>query len=74
MMKSTHRNLQRLHTPALGFWRAELARGERTTTTVDALWRAACAEASALEALTPNSAAKDLRRARDIIEAARRAA
>jgi len=37
-------------TPALTAWRAELAAGERTPTTFDALWRAACEEANALEA------------------------
>lgn len=36
-------------TPALDAWRAELARGERTRTTFDALWQAACAEANAAE-------------------------
>lgn|GEM_PF-3278746 len=35
--------------PALHAWRAELARGERTRSTFDHLWRAACAEQSALE-------------------------
>lgn len=37
--------------PALDAWRRELARGERTPTTFDPLWRAACEEANALEAL-----------------------
>ena len=40
----------RLVTPALNAWRAEVASGERTRDTVDALWRAACEEANALEA------------------------
>ncbi len=35
--------------PALDAWRAELAWGERTPTTLDALYRAACAEANARE-------------------------
>lgn len=36
--------------PALNVWRRELAAGERTATTCDPLWRAACAEANAAEA------------------------
>ena len=36
-------------TPALDTWRAELRRRERTTTTFDPLFRAACAEAWAVE-------------------------
>ena len=36
-------------TPALDAWRAELAAGKRTRETFDALWRAACSEALALE-------------------------
>jgi hypothetical protein len=39
-----------MKTPALDAWRRELAAGERTRTTFDALWRAACEEANALEA------------------------
>jgi hypothetical protein len=35
--------------PALTEWRRQLAAGERTTHTFDALWRAACAEAGAEE-------------------------
>lgn len=35
--------------PALAAWRAELVRGRRTPTTFDDLWRAACAEQSAIE-------------------------
>jgi hypothetical protein len=36
--------------PALDTWRAELAQGERTPTTFDALWGAASEEAAALDA------------------------
>ena len=39
--------------PALARWRRELAAGERTITTFDPLWRAACAEAEQLEAGRP---------------------
>ena len=35
--------------PALTAWRDELRRGERTPTTFDALWQAACCEANAQE-------------------------
>ena len=35
--------------PALAAWRDELRRGERTSTTFDALWRAACHQANARE-------------------------
>lgn len=35
--------------PALAAWRLELQKGLRTTTTFDALWRAACREAMAAE-------------------------
>ena len=35
--------------PALTAWHEELRRGERATTTSDALWRAACTEATAQE-------------------------
>jgi hypothetical protein len=38
-----------IKTPALDLWRRELREGKRTPTTFDPLWRAACAEASALE-------------------------
>ncbi len=38
-----------IKTPALDTWRAELAKGERTAAMFDALWRAACAEVTALE-------------------------
>ena len=56
-------------TPALDAWRAELARGERSRTTFDPLFRAACEELNALEApaeLRPGY----LTRARRIITAA----
>lgn len=39
----------RFRTPALDAWRAELRGGKRTVATSDPLWRAACAEANALE-------------------------
>ena len=35
--------------PALETWRAELARGERAPGVIDALYRAACYEANAIE-------------------------
>lgn len=35
--------------PALAAWHDELRRGVRTSTTLDALWRAACTEANARE-------------------------
>ena len=38
-------------TPALDEWRRELAAGVRTLHTFDALWRAACEEMNALDAL-----------------------
>ncbi len=38
-----------MRTPALTAWRQEIAAGERSQTTFDALWDAACAEMSALE-------------------------
>lgn len=38
-----------MRTPALTAWRREIAARERSSTTFDALWRAACAEMSALE-------------------------
>ena len=58
-------------TPALDAWRAELARGKRTRTTFDPLFRAACEEMNALDAL-PALRAGYLARARRIIAAARR--
>ncbi len=36
-------------TPALDAWRAELRRSERTKTTFDPLWSAACAEQWAVD-------------------------
>ncbi len=39
-----------MKTLALDAWRQELRAGQRTATTFDALWRAACAEANAREA------------------------
>ncbi len=59
--------------PALETWRAELARGERTRTTFDAVWRAACAEANAAEAFSagvPGLAGDFLADARSIIRKA----
>jgi hypothetical protein len=38
-----------MRTPALSTWRAELRSGQRTVYTFDPLFRAACAEANALE-------------------------
>lgn len=38
------------NSPALDCWRGELARGERTPTTLDPLWKSACMEATAFEA------------------------
>ena len=35
--------------PALEAWRSEVGLGHRTTTSLDALWRAACCEANAQE-------------------------
>jgi hypothetical protein len=60
----------RLPTPALGVWHKELRRGERTRTTFDALWRAACWEQSALDAAAlgfGRAAREDLRRAAEIL-------
>jgi hypothetical protein len=59
---------------ALDCWRAELARGERTATTFDPLWRAACAEASALEAEADGLPALAERFRREAQETLRRAA
>ncbi len=39
-----------LRHPALELWRKELAAGQRDAYTFDTLWRAACAEMSAIEA------------------------
>ena len=61
--------------PALAAWQRELRRGERTTTTLDPLWAAACSEASAREFLSIPELHDALMRdaARIIREAARRA-
>jgi hypothetical protein len=48
-------------TPALDAWHAELAARERTRDTFDALWRAACAEAHALDFATFPSIARGFR-------------
>ena len=62
-----------MRTPALDAWRRELAARERTKTTFDVLWRAACREATALEfAAIPQLAASCLADAKRIILAARR--
>lgn len=61
--------------PALERWRAELAAGQRTATTFDVLWRAACFEASAAELEVdgmPAVAARCRREAEAIIRAAAR--
>jgi hypothetical protein len=60
-----------IQTPALRGWLAELASGERTTQTFDALWRAACWEQSAVNAAALGldaSARQDLRRAAEILD------
>jgi hypothetical protein len=60
-----------IQTPALRAWRAELASGERTTRTFDALSRAACWEQSAVDAAALGlvaSAREDLRRAAEILD------
>jgi len=64
---------RRFRTPALDLWRQELRQGIRTTTTLDDLWRAACAEMTALEAHhdgLPEAARRDRRRARLIVRSA----
>jgi len=62
-----------VRTPALDTWRAELAAGQRTRIDVDPLFRAACAEANALEfQAIPTLAASCLRQAREIIADAAR--
>lgn len=61
--------------PALATWRAELAAGQRTAHTFDALYRAASAETHALEAEAnglPGIAAGCRRDAREIIRRAAR--
>ena len=59
-------------TPALSAWRQEVAAGQRDPRTIDPLWRAACAEANAveLEAVAPGIAESERRRAAEIIRAA----
>ncbi|MBI4420165.1 MAG: hypothetical protein HY560_05005 [Gemmatimonadetes bacterium] len=60
-------------TPALDAWRRELATGKRSATSFDWLWRAACAEAWALDyAQDPQTAEGFLRDARRIVEDAAR--
>jgi hypothetical protein len=55
---------------ALTAWRRELAAGHRTATTFDALWRAACLEANALESAgTPGVASHYLADARRLMPA-----
>ncbi len=61
---------------ALRAWRHELACGERTPTTYDWLWRAACWEAAALEAertAHERTVRQYRRRARAIVAEAARA-
>ncbi len=59
-------------TPALDEWRRELAAGWRTPHTFDALWRAACEEMNALDALRdcPELVAKYSSDAQTIVKAA----
>jgi hypothetical protein len=62
-----------VRTPALDAWRRELATGQRTTTTFDALFHAASAEQHAVEHITmglPGIAESYLREARRLIRAA----
>ena len=64
-------------TPALDAWRDEMRRGQRTMRTYDALWQAACSEASALELEgdgLSKTAGRYRSKARKIICAAARAA
>ena len=63
--------------PALSAWRLEFAKGERTDFSIDPLWRAACAEMSALEAEAaglPGIATSFRRDAREIVRRAVREA
>jgi len=63
-------------TPALDAWRDELARGERMTSSFDALWKAACAEMNAIEAEAdglPDIAASYRAKAANILRDAARA-
>ena len=59
------------HYPALRAWEREVAAGERTLLTQDALWSAACAEANAaeFESFIPELAAAFCEDARRILEA-----
>ena len=68
----TPRGRRGVPTPALDAWRAELARGERTRTTFDPLFRAACEEMNALEAQPELRAGYLARARRHIITAARK--
>lgn len=64
-----------MRTPALDTWRRELVRGDRTVTTFDALWRAACEEQAALECEEnglSSIAASHRHEARRLIAAARK--
>ena len=63
-----------LRTPALDAWRRELAAGERTATTFDALWRAACEDMNALEAGRAGLIGTSARCRREAQEIIRRAA
>lgn len=59
--------------PIFDAWKAELNARRRTTTTFDGLWRAACAEAAALEAEAdglPASATRRLHVAAAILRSA----
>lgn len=61
-------------TPALDAWHRELREGKRTRLEFDALWRAACAEAHALDfAAFPEIAAKFREDARRIVRDALKA-
>ena len=64
----------KLRTPALDEWRHELAAGMRTMNTFDALWRAACEEMNALDAVRdcPDMVAKYSSDAQTIVKAALR--
>ena len=61
----------RRSTPALDAWHREIAAGDRTLATFDALWRAACREQLALDhAEFPGVAARYRREAADIVRQA----
>jgi len=69
-MQNLRNPLVSRNTPALDLWRRELAAGLRTPETFDPLWRAACAELNALEAVgagLPETAAGYHAEARQII-------